>query len=110
MPSHLLPDKHDQSKAPSLQRFILHAFVGTVSLSDSLPTPRTFGHPTLCARSLPDELPGRVSPVPRCSVPTCRRLRPRGGPASDPVLDAVCCLRCDGNRSEEHTSELQSLR
>jgi hypothetical protein len=40
-------------------------------------------------------LPGRVSPVPRCSVPTCHRLRPRGGPASVPVRDAVCCLRRD---------------
>jgi hypothetical protein len=45
--------------------------------------------PGLC----PTRLPGRVSPVPRCSVPTCRRLRPRGGPALVPVQSAVCCLR-----------------
>ena len=47
--------------------------------------------PGLC----PTRLPGRVSPVPRCSVPTCHRLRPRGGPASVPFQDAVCCLRRD---------------
>src|SRR5579863_4678710 len=45
--------------------------------------------PGLC----PTRLPGRASPVPSCSVPTCRRLRPRRGPASVPVQDAVCCLR-----------------
>ncbi len=32
----------------------------------------------------PTWLPGRVSPVPHCSVPTCHRLRPRRGPE--------CCL------------------
>ena len=47
--------------------------------------------PGLC----PTWLPGRVSPVPPCSVPTCRRLRPRGGPAPVPFQDAVCCLRRD---------------
>jgi hypothetical protein len=45
--------------------------------------------PGLC----PTRLPGRVSPVPHRSLPTCRRLRPRGGPTSDPVQDAVYCLR-----------------
>ena len=34
-----------------------------------------------------------VSPVPRCSFPTCRRLPPRKGPAFAPVCNAVCCLR-----------------
>jgi len=92
MPSHLPPPKHDQSKAPSLRRVVLRAFPGTTSLSDSLPASRDFSPPALYARSLPDRLPGRVSPVPRCSVPTCHRLRPRGGPASVPVQDAVCCL------------------
>jgi len=43
----------------------------------------------------PTWLPGRVSPVPRCSVPACRRLRPRRGPAPVPFQDAVCCLRRD---------------
>lgn len=43
----------------------------------------------------PTWLPGRVSPVPPCSFPTCHRLRPRGGPASASVQDAVCCLRRD---------------
>jgi hypothetical protein len=33
MPSHLPPSKHDQSKAPSLQRVILSAFIGTSDLS-----------------------------------------------------------------------------
>jgi hypothetical protein len=33
----------------------------------------------------PTWLPGRASPVPPCSLPTCRRLRPRGGPAPVPV-------------------------
>jgi hypothetical protein len=47
--------------------------------------------PGLC----PTRLPGRASPVPRCSIPACRRLRPRGGPASAPIQDAVCCLRRD---------------
>jgi hypothetical protein len=55
MPSHLPPGKHDQSKAPSLQRVVLHAFTGTVDLSDSLLAPFDFGHPALYARSLPDE-------------------------------------------------------
>ena len=54
MPSHLPPDKLDQSKAPSLQRVILRAFLGTVDLSDSLPAPRAFSRPALYARSLPD--------------------------------------------------------
>src|SRR6516165_12676797 len=54
MPSHLPPPKHDQSKAPSLQRVVLHAFIGTVDLSDSLPTPHAFCRPALYARSLPD--------------------------------------------------------
>ena len=38
----------------------------------------------------PTRLPGRVSPVPHCSVPTCCRLRPRGDPTSVP--DQNCCL------------------
>ncbi len=54
MPSHLPPNKHDQSKAPSLQRVILHAFSGTTDLSDSLPAPFDFSLPALYARSLPD--------------------------------------------------------
>src|ERR1700757_3001775 len=40
-------------------------------------------------------LPGRVSPVPHCSFPACRRPLPRGGPSSIPVQDDVCCLRRD---------------
>jgi hypothetical protein len=43
----------------------------------------------------PTRLPGRVSPVPRCSFPPCRRLRPRGVPISVPVQDIVGCLRRD---------------
>jgi hypothetical protein len=95
MPSHLPPHKHDQSRAPSLRRVVLHAFIGTTDPSDSLPAPRVFSLPALYARSLPDWLPGRVSPVPHCSFPTCRRLRPRRGPAFVPVRNAVCCLRRD---------------
>jgi hypothetical protein len=44
--------------------------------------------PDLCST----RLPGKASPVPRCSLPTCRRPRPRGGPASVPVRDAVCAF------------------
>ena len=40
-------------------------------------------------------LPGRVSPVPHCSFPACRRPLPRRGPSSIPVADDVCCLRRD---------------
>src|SRR5450432_2793120 len=54
MPSHLPPHKHDQSRAPSLQRVVLHAFFGTIDPSDSLLAPRVFRHPALYARSLPD--------------------------------------------------------
>src|SRR5215469_13266304 len=71
MPSHLPPLKHDQSKAPSLQRVLLHAFFGITGLSDSLPASCDFSHPALYARSCPTWLPGRGSPVLRCSVPTC---------------------------------------
>src|SRR5947208_1964885 len=35
-------------------------------------------------------LPGRISPVPHCSVPTCHRLRPRRGPTFVPVWIVVC--------------------
>src|ERR1700674_4939979 len=55
MPSHLPLHKHDQSKAPSLQRVILRAFIGTSDLSDSLLAPHAFSHPALYARSLPDK-------------------------------------------------------
>jgi len=54
MPSHLPPDKLDQSRAPSLQRVILHAFIGTTGPSDSLPAPFDFSLPALYVRSLPD--------------------------------------------------------
>src|ERR1700693_2031927 len=54
MPSHLPPDKPDQSKAPSLQRVLLHAFFGTMDPSDFLPAPCAFRLPALYARSLPD--------------------------------------------------------
>src|SRR5262249_41618738 len=54
MPSHLPPPKLDQSRTPSLQRFVLRAFFGTMSPSDSLATPHAFCRPALYARSLPD--------------------------------------------------------
>ena len=95
MPSHLPPGKHDQSKAPSLQRVILHAFSGTTDLSDSLPAPHAFGLRPYTLGLCLTRLPGRVSPVPHYSFPTCRRLRPRGDPAFVPVQNAVCCLRRD---------------
>jgi hypothetical protein len=44
----------DQSRAPSLQRVVLHAFLGTMNPSDSLPAPLVFNLPVLYARSLPD--------------------------------------------------------
>jgi hypothetical protein len=58
MPSHLPPHKPDQSRAPSLQRVVLHAFIGTTNPSDSLPAPCAFRLPALYARSLPDEAAG----------------------------------------------------
>src|SRR6516162_7441699 len=54
MPSHLPPPKHDQSRAPSLQRVVLHAFFGTTDPSDSLPAPLAFSCPALYVRSRPD--------------------------------------------------------
>jgi len=48
-----------------------------------LPTPSAF-QPYMLGLCL-TRLPGRVSPVPCCSFPTCRRLRPRGDPTSAPV-------------------------
>src|ERR1700688_228277 len=54
MPSHLPPSRLDQSRAPSLRRVILHAFLGTTNPSDSLPAPCAFRLPALYARSLPD--------------------------------------------------------
>ena len=96
MPSHL-PPHPGAIKAGSLSS---SAFCCTPS--SALWTPRTpsrlraisavrpYTH-GLC----PTWLPGRVSPVPHCSFPTCHRLRPRRGPTSVPVQDAVCCLRRD---------------
>src|SRR5579864_7822738 len=95
MPSHLPPPRLDQSRAPSLQRVVLHAFSGTMNPSDSLRLralsafrPYT---PGLCL-TWP---PGRVSPVPRSSLETCHRPLPRKGPAVAPVSTAVYCLRRD---------------
>src|ERR1700674_49089 len=45
MPLRLPPHKPDQSRAPSLQRVVLHAFLGTASPSDSLLAPRDFSRP-----------------------------------------------------------------
>jgi hypothetical protein len=96
MPSRLPLHKPDQSRAPSLQRVILHAFLGTTDPSDSLPAPRDFSHPALYPRSLPDSAARcRVSPVPRSSLETCHRPIPRKGPAIVPAQTAVCCLRRD---------------
>src|SRR5689334_12458960 len=90
MPSHLPPHKPDQSKAPSLQRVILHAFqVLRTSRTPSRLRALSAFRPYMLGLC-PTRLPGRVSPVPRCSVPTCRRRRPRGAPTSVP--DQRCCL------------------
>src|SRR5215469_7703045 len=90
MPSHLSPGKHDQSRAPSLRRVVLHAFSGTVDPSDSLLAPCTFSLRPYMLGLCPTRLPGRVSPVPYCSVSTCRRLGPRRVPTSVPARG--CCL------------------
>ena len=70
--------------------------------SSVLRTPRTPSRLRSLSAVQPDtfglgltRLPGRVSPVPRCSFPTCRRPLPRRGPSSIPVRDDVCCLRRD---------------
>jgi len=63
-------------------------------------------------RSLcPTWLPGRVSPVPHRSVPTCRRLRPRGGPTLAPIWSAVCCLLRESVRvgSKVHKRTLANI-
>src|SRR5215471_744961 len=95
MPSHLPPGKQDQSRAPFLQRVVLHAFAGTTDPSDSLLAPRTFGLRPYMLGLCPTRPPGRVSPVPPCSFPACRRLGPRENPAFVPVKNAVYCLRRD---------------
>ena len=58
MPSHLPPHRPDQSRVPSLQRVVLHAFIGTTNPSDSLPAPCAFRLPALYTRSLPDSAAG----------------------------------------------------
>jgi hypothetical protein len=91
MPSRLPPHKPDQSRAPSLRRVVLHAFVGTTSPSDSLPAPRDFSRPALYARPLPDtgcqvgSLLFRILLSQRAAA-----SEPRRGPA-DPLV-FVCCL------------------
>ena len=59
MPSRLPAYQRDQSRTPSLQRVLLHAFPGTMGPSDSLPTLLDFSHPALYEQSLPD-VGGRV--------------------------------------------------
>ena len=90
MPSHLPPGKQDQSRAPFLQRVVLHAFAGTTDPSDSLLAPRTFGLRPYMLGLCPTRPPGRVSPVPPCSFPACRRLGPRG--ESSIRSGQECCL------------------
>jgi hypothetical protein len=91
MPSHLPPPQHDPSKAPSLQRLVLHAFLGTVDLSDSLPAPRDFSHPALYARSLPDMAAGEGL---SCSAIFFGNVPPPTTPerSSTPSGLAECCL------------------
>src|SRR5579864_7419679 len=96
MPSHLPPPRLDQSRAPSLQRVILHAFAGTMNPSDSLPAPRDFRHPALYPRSFA-RLGCQVGSLlfRALLLETCHRPIPRKGPAVAPVQSAVCCLRRD---------------
>ena len=90
MPSHLPPPKHDQSKAPSLQRVVLHAFSGTMDLSDSLPAPRDFSHPALYARSLPDKAAGEGL---SCSALLCPDVPPPATPERSSIPSVPrCCL------------------
>ena len=96
MPSRLPPHKPDQSRAPSLRRVVMHAFAGTTSPSDSLPAPRVFSHPALCARSLPDTGCQVGSLLFRILLPKrAAASQPRRGPAG--VLEPACvyCLRRD---------------
>jgi hypothetical protein len=76
--------RHDQSRVPSLQRFLLPAFLGTVNPSDSLLAPSNFGS-ALYAWSLPDigcqvgSLLFRASLSPRAVAHTPERSRARPG-------------------------------
>src|SRR5664280_281686 len=80
MSSHLPPDQHDQSKAPSFQRVVLHAFSGITNSSDSLLAPCAFSRPALYPRSLPD-LAAREGLS--CSVLFCPNVPP--GPEGTPT-------------------------
>ena len=54
MPSRLPVHRHGQSRVPSLQRVLLHAFSGSTDPSDSLPALLDFSRPALYEQSLPD--------------------------------------------------------
>ena len=91
MPSHLPPYRPDQSRVPSLRRVVLHAFFGTTNPSDSLPAPRTFSLPALCARSLPDSAAGEGL---SCSAMLFGNVPPPTTPerSSTPSGFTECCL------------------
>ncbi len=91
MPSHLPPDRPDQSRIPSLQRVVLHAFAGTTNPSDSLPAPRIFDLPALYARSLPDLAAGEGL---SCSAMLLGNVPPPSTPerSSTPSGLTECCL------------------
>jgi len=90
MPSHLPPGKHNQSRAPFLQRVILHAFAGTTDPSDSLPTPRTFGLRPYMLGLCPTRPPARSLLFPLFFLNVPPGLRPRG--ESSARSGPECCL------------------
>ena len=79
--------------SPSLQRVVLHAFIGTMNPSDSLPAPSTFRLPALYARSLP-ELEAAEGGSLLFHDLLWKRLPsyPRKGPALPPALREYCLL------------------
>jgi hypothetical protein len=90
MPSHLPPGQLDQSRVPSLQRVMLHAFPGTMDPSDSLPAPHDFSHPALYARSLPD-VGCQVGPL-LFRLSLCKRAAARTPERSSTGSGLLCCL------------------
>ena len=80
MPSRLPLRRHDQSRVPSLQRVMIHAFSGTTDPSDSLPAPCDFSRPALYPRSLPDQAAGEGL---SCSALLCPSVPP--GPEGTPT-------------------------
>jgi hypothetical protein len=90
MPSRLPPGRRDQSRVPSLQRVVIHAFLGTTNPSDSLLAPCDFSRPALYARSLPD-MAAREGLS--CSALLCPNVPPPETPKRSSIRSGPeCCL------------------